>query len=467
MTLKTRLGLWYSGLLMVVIIIFSIVVITVSRVTLLQTVDHILTGVASNVEHNIDPVPGYAVITYYSDDVFHSPGISVQIWRTHVRNVALETPILERASSDITGMEMSLDPTYLHNGETSINSIMVSEVPERVISKPFHDSNGNLIGIIQIATPLSAVATANDQLLVITLVTAVICIGISIALGKWLSTHLLKPIETIKYAAANVANADDLTNRIVWAGPEDELGELADSFNHMMERLEEVFQVQQEFIRDVSHELRTPLTSIIGNIELIERYGTDEDSLNTVHREAERMSRMVNDLLLLTRADSGSVSIDFYPLDLDRIVLDVFEESLLLAKDRNLNIEVKKIEVLRVQGNSGRLRQLMLTLINNAIKFTRDEGHIAISIYADKEDAVIEVNDTGIGINEDDLKRIFDRFFQVDSARVHQSETDGAGLGLSIAHWIVDIHEGQITANSKVEQGTCFTIRIPILKAAS
>lgn len=470
MTLRARFGVWYSGLLMVVIIIFSIVVITVSRVTLLQTVDHILTGLAANVENNIDSVVGDGsdtVITYSSDDVFHSPGISVQIWRTHARGIALETPILVRTSIDITGMEMSLDPTYLHNGETSINSIMVNEIPERVISKPFHDSDANLIGIIQIATPLSAVATANDQLLVITLVTAVICIGISIALGKWLSTHLLKPIETIKCAAANVANAEDLTNRIEWTGPEDELGELVNSFNHMMGRLEGVFQVQQDFIRDVSHELRTPLTSIVGNLELAQRYGTDENSLNIIHREAERMTRMVNDLLLLTRADSGSLSVDFYPVDLDRIVLDVFEQSLILAKDRNLNIEVKKIEALRVQGNSDRLRQLMLNLINNAIKFTGDGGQITISVYADKEDAFIEVNDTGIGINEDDLKRIFDRFFQSDSARVHQSETDGAGLGLSIAQWIVDIHKGQITANSKVEQGTHFTIRIPILRATS
>lgn len=457
---------------MIVIIIFSIVVITVSRLTLLQTVDGILTAVASNVQHNIDLVPvadldtgNQFEIFYYSEDIFHAPGISVQIWRTHDGGVALDTHILERTSSDIDGMAVSLDPTYLHNGDIVINSIMANGIPERVISEPFYTADGILIGLIQVATPLNAVASANDQLLVITLVTAIICMGVSIALGKWLSTHLLKPIDMIKGAAANVANADDLTNRIQWTGPNDELGQLVDSFNHMMRRLEKVFQVQQEFIRDVSHELRTPLTSIIGNLYLIEKYGLDNASLDTLQREAGRMSRMINDLLMLTRADSGDLTVDFYPLDLDKVVLDIFEQSKSLLKDRKLNIELKRVESVRIQGNSDRIRQLMLNLISNAIKFTGDDGVITISAYPDKEDAVIEVSDTGIGISEEDLKRIFDRFFQVDSARVHRSESDGAGLGLSIARWIVDIHNGQVEVKSKIEEGTSFCIRIPVLSA--
>lgn len=473
MTLRTRLALWYSGLLMVVIIIFSIVVITVSRVTLLQTVDQILTGLISNVRHSIDPVPvddsdtdGAVELVYQSEELFHAPGVSVQIWRTHEGGVTLDTPVLDRNSVDIEGMQKSLDPNYIPGDNPVINSIMVNEIPERVISQVFHTSDGVPIGIIQVATPLSAVASANDQLLVITLVTAIICMGVSIGLGKWLSTHLLKPIDTIKSAAANVAKAEDLTNRILWNGPEDELGQLANSFNHMMGRLESVFQVQQDFIRDVSHELRTPLTSIIGHLELIDKYGVDKDSLDALQRESERMSRMVNDLLLLTRADSGDLPVDLYPVDLDYIVLEVFEQTLVLAKDRKLNIELKRIEPVRINGNSDRIRQLMLNLISNAIKFTTDDGSISISIYADKANAVIEIADTGIGINEEDLKRIFDRFFQADAARVHHGESDGAGLGLSIARWIVDIHKGQIDVQSKVGEGTTFSIRFPTLESS-
>ncbi len=453
---------------MVVIIIFSVVVITVSRVTLLQTVDGILTGVISNVHHSINLVQsddGPFELHYHSDDLFHAPGVSVQIWRTHESGEALDTPILERSSVDIHGMEAPLDPNYTPARRPVINSIMVNEIPERVISEVFHTLDGKPIGIIQVATPLSAVANANDQLLVITAVTAVICMGVSIILGKWLSTHLLKPIDTIKNAAANVAKAEDLTNRIQWHGPEDELGQLADSFNHMMGRLEGVFQVQQDFIRDVSHELRTPLTSIIGHLELIDKYGLDKDSLDALQRESERMSRMVNDLLLLTRADSGDLPVDLYPLDLDSITLDVFEQSVILAKDRKLNIELKRIEPVRIKGNSDRIRQLMLNLMSNAIKFTDDDGSISISVYGEKSNAVIEIVDTGIGIKEEDLKRIFDRFFQADSARVHHTENDGAGLGLSIARWIVDIHKGHIDVKSKVGEGTTFSVRFPTIES--
>ncbi len=471
MTLRTRLALWYSVLLMTVIVIFSIVVITVSRVTLLQTVDQVLNGVVTTVEQNIAPIPidefnidGAVEIFYETEEFFNIPSISVQIWRTHENGILLDIPILERASGNISNLHTHLDPSNHLVTSHTLNSVMTHTIPERVVSLPFTRSDGVPLGVIQVGTPLTAVAQANDQLLVITLISALVCMGVSIGLGKWLSTHLLKPIGAIQEAAANVAVADDLTHRIPWDGPDDELGALTKSFNHMMGRLESVFKVQQEFIGDVSHELRTPLTSIIGHLEIMVRYGVDNDSLDALHREASRMSRMVNDLLLLTRADSGELSVDLYPLDVDAIVLDVFEQSLNLVQGRKLSIDLERIEAVRIEGNADRLRQLLLNLISNSIKFTEDDGKIKIAVYPDADDALIKVSDTGIGISGEDRKRIFDRFFQADSARVHRSESDGAGLGLSIARWIVEIHKGTIEVDSTVGTGTIFTIRIPRLK---
>lgn len=461
--------MWYSGLLMVVIIIFSIVVITVSRVTLLQTVDHILETTSLAIHDSIEvlPVDGSdndvpIELIYETEDLFSSPSISVQVWRTHHNGEVLETPVIDHSSNDIIRMQHALDPNFLHSQETIINSIVVNNIPERVITQPIQTAEGEILGVLQVALPLTAVAHANDQLLVITLITATICILISIGLGMWLSAHLLEPINRMKQAAENVANAEDLTNRIQWDGPIDELGELSNVFNHMMGRLEHLFTVQQEFIGDVSHELRTPLTSIIGHLEIMERYGVDKESLDALHREAKRMSRMVNDLLLLTRADSGEINIDLYPIDLDHIALDVFEHSLQLAKDRELKIDIGRIEPVRINGNADRIRQVLHNLVNNAVKFTDDGGQITISAYQDKQNAVIEVTDTGIGINEADCKRIFDRFFQADSARVRHSETDGAGLGLSIVRWIVTMHKGTISVASKVGEGTTFTIKLPV-----
>jgi signal transduction histidine kinase len=468
MTIRTRLALWYSGLLTLIIVIFSISVITVSRVTLLQTVDQVLATAAQTVISIIDPVPvaefgpaDTVEIFFRSQDIFHAPGISVQVWRTR-NNGELIEPLLEHASADMSGFEHALDPSFLTTHSVHFNSTTISDVPGRVITQPFFTESGELLGVVQIATPLRAIVDANDQLLIITLISAIICILVSIWLGRWLSSYLLRPIATITHAAASVSTTQDLSTRLEWQGANDELGELTRVYNHMMARLEKLFSVQQRFISDVSHELRTPLTTIIGNTELMDRYGMDKESLEAIQREAERMSRMVNDLLLLTRADSGEMTIDLYPVDLDGIVLEVYEQSLGLAKGRNLQILLDRLEPVRMEGNTDRLRQLLLNLISNAIKFTEDGGRIKLSAYPDGNHAVLEVEDTGIGISKADQERIFDRFFQADAARARRDDLYGAGLGLSIARWIVDIHGGTISIQSEPEKGSRFTIRMPI-----
>lgn len=458
MTIRKRLALWYSGLFTLLILIFSITVITVSRVSLLQTVDHLLAGTAQNIARLIHTVP-YDVAEL-EKETFRSPGIAIQIWRTHENGHAIE-PILETwagVSSDTAPLDSSL--VIVH--QMSFNSTVINGVPERVVSLPFHSSDGAPLGVIQVATPLHAIVNANDQLLLITAISAAAVITVSIGLGMWLSQHLLKPIEAIKEAAASISKAQDLSTRLEWSGAKDELGELSEVFNHMMERLEHLFSVQQRFIGDVSHELRTPLTSIIGNVEIMERYGVDKDSLDAVQREAARMSRMVNDLLLLTRADFGEMQVDIYPIDLDRIALEVFEQTLPLAQKRELSLKLERIEALRIHGNADRIRQLLHNLLSNALKFTKGGGKISLSVYGKGENAIIEVRDTGIGISEADKKRIFDRFFQADFARVHQDENDGAGLGLSIVRWIIDVHGGSVEVDSQLGEGTIFRVVLPI-----
>jgi signal transduction histidine kinase len=186
--------------------------------------------------------------------------------------------------------------------------------------------------------------------------------------------------------------------------------------------------------------------------------------LDAVFREASRMSRMVNDLLLLARADNGDLQVDLYALDLDPIVLDVFEQAHILAKPRKLQIHLADIEPSRIYGNADRLKQLLLNLVNNAIKFTADDGSITISLTHQGDEARLAVSDTGIGISSEDKQRIFDRFFQADHSRVQRSESDGAGLGLSIVRWISQIHSGTIEVESEVGKGSTFIVRIPLLK---
>ena len=469
MTMRKRLAYWYSGLLTVIIIIFGVAVITVSRLTLLGTIDQVISGAADEIATNINLLPvgefgttEYTQIFFATDDMFSAPGVSVQIWRTHDTAGHTIEPELIRASDDIAGSNVPLDADFVRTDEIVYNSTTTqNQSAVRVISYPVTIGD-EAVATVQVATPLSAVQNSNDQLLVITIISALICIGVSLFIGRWLSDRLLEPINIIRRAAESIANADDLSTRIEWQGEMDELGELTEVFNKMMVRLEHLFSVQQRFIGDVSHELRTPLTSILGHLELMERYGVDEDSISAINREANRMSRMVNDLLLLTRADFGELEVDMYPLDLDAIVMEVFEQAEMLKQNRDLNIIPYRIEAVHINGNADRLRQLLTNLLSNAIKFTSDGGTITLGVYTDGDYGILEISDTGIGIAEDDLQRIFDRFFQADTSRVRHEENDGAGLGLSIARWIVDIHGGMIDVQSTIGEGTQFIIRLPL-----
>lgn len=471
MTIRTKLTLWYSGLVALIIIIQSFTVITVSRVSILTTIDQVLQHTATEVRQsiNIMPMGDFGSFTNRvivgSDEIFSAPGTSIQVWQTN-DGMGVVNPTLLRASADLRGMDHALDPQAIHSAEAHFSNTLINGVAGRVVTRPFYNSIGNVqIGVIQVASPIHAIEHANSTLLGITIIAATISILISIGLSMWLSKRALKPIEKITAAAASIAEAEDLSTRLSWKGPVDELGRLTNVFNHMMERLEHLFSVQQRFVGDVSHELRTPLTSILGNLEIMDRYGVDKASLEAVHREADRMSRMVNDLLLLARADYGEMKVDFYPLDLDAVALEVYEMSHILAEKRKLRIKLGRFEPVRIHGNTDRLKQLLLNLTSNAIKFTEDGGSITLSVYEDKGNAVLEVEDTGIGISEEDLRRIFDRFFQADNSRVHLSEADGAGLGLSIARWIVDIHHASINVTSKVGEGTRFVIRFPLLSS--
>jgi signal transduction histidine kinase len=172
------------------------------------------------------------------------------------------------------------------------------------------------------------------------------------------------------------------------------------------------------------------------------------------------MSRLVNDLLLLARADNGELKLNLAELDLDILIDEAYREARILAKDRDLKIAVTDFEPVRILGDADRLKQLLSNLLSNAIKFTPDGGQITVQLRKTEHDAVIRVQDTGIGIAPEHLQRIFDRFYQADASRVRLGG-EGAGLGLSIARWIVEAHGGKIAVESRVGEGTTFTLTLP------
>ncbi len=286
---------------------------------------------------------------------------------------------------------------------------------------------------------------------------AMILLGL---VGWWLTSRIFSPIEHITNTAYSIAVSGNLEERIA-TNPKlnDEVSRLGRAFNAMLEKIEKTFKAQKQFIADSSHELRTPLTVIRGNIDLLKRNPDPQnqtESFQAIERESARMQRLVQDLLLLAQADARQ-TVELVPVQLDDIVLEVFKETRVLATPRRQQFKLGHFEPVTVEGDRDRLKRAVLNLVDNAIKYTPEEGEITLSLYRGKQWARVEVQDTGPGIPEQDQPLIFDRFYRVDKART-RATIGGSGLGLAIVKHIVEAHGGRISLKSVPGEGTTFTI---------
>jgi signal transduction histidine kinase len=353
-----------------------------------------------------------------------------------------------------------LDPEALGWRHDHFSNVNIAGNDLRVLTRPIFVGD-RLVGCIQIAGSLETVNKVSDTLLLLMVISCAIGMVGAGLISMWFSHRALKPIEDITRVTARIADTSELSTRLYWKGPPDELGRLISVFNKMMGRIEHAFNVQRRFVADMSHELRTPLTTIRGNLELGKRYGLDADAMAAMEIETERMSRLVSDLLMLARADYGGITIDLQPMDLELAVKLAVEESRALAIGRELDLSLESTVPARIKGNAERLKEVLRGLIGNAVKFTPDGGFIRVGLTATDDHATIHVRDSGIGIESDHIDHIFDRFYQADSARTHLG---GFGLGLSIARWVVDAHGGSIEAESTPGDGATFRITLPLDK---
>jgi len=288
--------------------------------------------------------------------------------------------------------------------------------------------------------------------------------GLLIALiaGWIIARGALRPIGRISRTVRAIGESRDLSRRINFIGPHDEVGRLADTFDGMMVRLEKAFETQKRFIADASHELRTPLTAIRGNADLMTMVPGDERELclTAIRQESERMSRLVNDLLLLAEADIEEQSVHMQLIDLDDVVRDAYHSSLVLAADK-VTVVLEHADPVSVCADPDRIKQLLLNLLDNAVKFTPKGGVVTLSLRTERTVARIEVADTGVGIPREEQEAIFQRFYRVEEARSKR----GSGLGLAICSWIVSVHDGSIEVRSEPGKGSTFTVRLPIATA--
>ena len=285
--------------------------------------------------------------------------------------------------------------------------------------------------------------------------------GVAFVAGWLLARSALRPVAAMTETARAIAHSKSTDRRVPAAVRGDELGQLAGTFNEMLDSLEEAYKAQQRFVADASHELRAPLTSIQGNLEILERRAdlpVEErmEAIGEANREAHRLARLVADLLALARADAG-VPLRHEPVELDRVLMDSVAEARHLARGQQL--EVEHLEPAAVEGDPDRLKQLILILLDNALKYTPPAGRVTARLRRNGTGVEVSVRDTGIGIPGEDLPRVFDRFYRADPAR--SRDPGGTGLGLSIARWIAEQHGGTITLDSQPGRGTTAIVHLP------
>jgi heavy metal sensor kinase len=281
---------------------------------------------------------------------------------------------------------------------------------------------------------------------------------IASATGYWMARRALRPVIAITQDARAIG-ALDISKRIAVPPAKDELRDLSTTLNEMMDRLEAAFQRITQFTADASHELRTPIALIRTTAELAIAEGSPRasaDALSSILEESERTTGLLEDLLVLARADSNA-RVRLESVDLTVLTRQIVLQTKVLASSKDLSLHFVDCEKPRIiNGSRELLRRLFLILTENAVKYTPSGGHLGIRIYGREGDTYLEVEDTGVGISPEDLPHIFERFYRADRAR---DRSGGAGLGLSIAEWIVRLHGASIDVTSTIDRGTTFTVR--------
>jgi heavy metal sensor kinase len=463
LSIRTRLTFWYTGLLALSLLVFSVLLYSLLAGILYTLLDERITGQARNII-NLIQAENDPVAVLLSGQV-RLPPIDVFASQYYIQIVRLDGQPVQQ-SENLQGQHLPAPAdisasiaagrlrSYTVDAGTGIR-LRVLTMPIILAQQP--------AGAVQVAQSLTELEEA------LTVIRLTILFGSGAVLllaavgGVILARAALRPIQAIAETANQITQTQDLGRRIPVAMPNDELGRLTTTINNMLARLETLFQTQQRLVADVSHELRTPLTTIQGNLDLLRRGAAADpdiraEGLQAIADETARMSRMVNDLLLLAQADAG-LKLRLQPVELDTLLLEVYRQAQFMAQ--GVTVRLGAEDQGSVLGDNDRLRQLLLNLVDNALKYTPTGGQVTLEMRRTDGWVAVAVADTGVGIAAEDLPHIFERFYRADRSR---TRSGGSGLGLAIARWIAQAHGGRLEVASKVGQGSTFTLWLPEMK---
>ena len=459
--IKWRLTLWYGGVLSLILIIFASGIFIYFKNSLKDSIDAKIRSIGEVLSSSMTEAHGASVFgnfeRYLENVLGRKPkGKFIQIMDTSGR--------IGAKMSDIEGEAL---PTSFNALERAMRGEIVYETIERtkprlrMVTIPIMD-NKKVTSVVQVGTSLEDFDETIRKLLLIMIISIPTSIIVTIVVGYFMAKKALRPVDQIRRAAVKISSSN-LDEKIDITGRRDELGRLAETFNAMIGRLKDAFQRINQFSIDVSHELKTPLTILKGETEVALRKEREKDDYRKLLlsnlEEIDRMSCIIDDLLLLSKADTKEIKLNIEEVALRDLIMDVCMNMKVVADKKSVELQISELEDVRLKGDELKLRRMLLNVVENGIKYSHVGGKVSVSSFINDGYAWIDVKDNGIGISEDDIKYVFDRFYRADRSRKRES---GSGLGLSISRWIAGAHKGSIEVKSQPAQGSVFTIKLPI-----
>ncbi len=456
LSLRARLALLYTGLLAGALLLFGGGGFFILRDQLERSFD---VGLLANAEH----AAGAFALDVTADGRLQPEGrLLEQLASTGGRVVVLDVQGHPLADSAPASPALPLDASDLvlaTRHEHDVRSLAVSGKGYRLAVEPIIAGSG-LVGYVAWANPTADLDTLLRTVALALLFGGLVLVGLALLVGWLLARRALAPMVEVTETARAISLSGDFAARVQAQTPHDEVGELALAFNEMLVALEENHQALQRFLGDASHQLRTPLTSMRANLDLAKRPDLPEQErqalLADAAAEAERMAGLVADLLALARAEAG-VRLQFAPVQIDEVLVECVRQQRPAAGD--VRVSLNQVEPARVLGDRDRLKELLLILVDNAVRYTPPQGGVSASLQVRDGHAIISVVDTGIGLTNEEIPHLFDRLYRGRQARAMRPA--GTGLGLAIARWITEAHGGTIAIRNRSPRGAEAEVRLP------
>lgn len=483
MSIRLRLTAWYSGILAVMLLAFSA---AIYGFVYINTYGDLKDRIQKQVKE-LQLLPRWG----YDGSLLNVNVNLTQANRLEEANMLVQIYIYDsqmtQQSDNMSNMRLKFDVPARESikEEEGFKQLSLEGYNMIMYQMALKSLENEPLAVLQVAAPTNQEDKLMERLKNILLVGSFATLLAAFTFGLFLARKSMSPIGKVIEAANGIQTGTDLSSRIEYEGPPDEIGRLIETVNSMLGRmegfykeLEDSYAAQRRFVSDASHELRTPLTTIRGNIDLLQKVWELEpgqnsalddaairqmsvESVRDIADEAKRMSRLVADMLSLARADTGR-TFDKEPVALEPMMTEVARRAAFLPHQAEWSVgDMTHLNGKYIVGNKDYLQQMLFIFIDNAFKYT-PSGEVSLNAVFYQDQVGIRITDTGIGMEKDEVPHIFDRFYRADESR---GITEGIGLGLSIAKWIIEEHEGSIEVVTRQGEGTTFVIWLPLLFA--